>query len=217
MGEKRSRRQAVIVGAAPTERLDYLQPYLTGEDFILCADGGRNTVQEWGLSPDAYVGDGDSGGSGEGLSSILLPKEKDFTDLEAAVYRAVELGFQRLLLCACTGGRADHHLANFFLLERCYELGAQALLVDEWNEVRFVTAGAYEIPNEPRCRYLGLLPLDRTLENVSLEGVKYPVRDRTFRRTETLGVSNEILPGQTARISIGSGRGLLIRSERLPD
>lgn len=208
-------RQAVLVGAARCGNLDYLRPYLTGEDLIVCADGGRRTAERCGLRPDVYVGDGDSGGSGARLDALLLPAEKDFTDMEAALHRAVELGCRRLLLCACTGGRADHHLANVYLLERAWELGAQALLVDEWNEIRFVTAGSYRVVNEPRCRYLGLLPLDRALEDVSLSGVKYPVEHRRFCRTATLGVSNEILPGESASVRIGAGRGLLIRSERL--
>jgi hypothetical protein len=41
------------------------------------------------------------------------------------------------------------------------------------------------------------------------------VENQTFLRSCTLGVSNEILPGQRARIVISAGRGLLMRSERL--
>lgn len=212
---RKTNKTAIIIGAAPCESLDCLAPYRSDSDFILCADGGRRTAERCGLVPDAYVGDGDSGGDASGLNAVQLPAEKDFTDLEAAIHRAVELGFGRLILCACTGGRADHSLANFCLLERAWELGAEALLVDDWNEARFVTAGRYIVDNEPPYRYLGLLPLDRTLEDVSLSGVKYAVTHQTFRRSATLGVSNEILPGQRAELRIGAGRGLLIRSEPL--
>jgi thiamine pyrophosphokinase len=209
-------KQAVIVGAAPCDGLEYLRPYLTGEDFILCADGGESTARRAGLVPDAYVGDNDSGGTGKAPSALLLPREKDFTDSEAALYRSAELGFRRVLLCACTGGRMDHHLANLCLLERARELGVEALLLDEDNEVRFVGPGSYEVENEPPYRYLSLLPLDERLTGVSMEGLRYCVQERTFLRTRTLGVSNEIPEGCTARITIGTGRGLLIRSDRLP-
>ena len=215
MGEQVRRGQAIIVGAAPCAGLDYLQPYRTGEDFILCADGGERTALSAGLVPDAYVGDNDSGGTGAGKSALLLPREKDFTDSEAALHRAAELGFQRVLLCGCTGGRLDHALANLCLLERAHVLGLEALLLDADNEVRFVTAGTYEVDNEPPYRYLSLLPLDERLTGVSMEGLRYCVREQTFLRTQTLGVSNEILKGQTARITIGRGRALLIRSGRL--
>lgn len=216
MGEQVKGRQAIIIGAAPCESLDHLEPYRRESDFILCADGGERTALRCGLVPDAYVGDSDSGGTGSAAAALLLPREKDLTDLEAALYRSAELGFRRILLCACTGGRADHHLANLFLLERAWELGLEALLVDEENEIRFVTAGEYRLENRPFYKYLSLLPLDASLEGVSLEGVRYPVEERQFLRTRTLGVSNEILEGRTARLVIGSGRGLLIRSQRCP-
>lgn len=215
MGEQVRGKQAVIIGAAPCTGLEYLRPYLTGEELILCADGGETTALRAGLIPDAYVGDNDSGGTGTGKSVLLLPREKDFTDSEAALYRAVELGYRRILLCGCTGGRMDHGLANLYLLERACELGAEALLLDEDNEVRFVGPGTYEIRNAPRYQYLSLLPLDERLTGVSMRGVRYCVEDCSFLRTRTLGVSNEILDGKTARITIGSGRGLLIRSNRL--
>lgn len=207
-------KQAVIVGAAPCESLDYLKGYLTGADFILCADGGEKTALRCGLVPDAYVGDSDSGGAGVTASALRLPREKDLTDLEAALYQSAELGFRRVLLCACTGGRGDHHLANLCLLERAWELRLEAVLLDEENEVRFVTAGEYEVENQPPYQYLSLLPLDHSLEEVSMTGVRYCVGHRQFLRTRTLGVSNEILPGHTAHITIGSGCGLLIRSGR---
>ncbi len=48
---------------------------------------------------------------------------------------------------------------------------------------------------------------------MTLRGVKYPVTDATFRRDATLGVSNEILPGQTAEITVKEGCALLVRSD----
>lgn len=205
-------KRAVIIGAAPCETLDYLNRYLSPEDFIICADGGRLNCEKAGLTPNWYVGDGDSGGWGDGLPSMNLPAEKDFTDSEAAVHQAMRMGYTSLLLCACTGGRQDHHLANLFLLEAIQRRGAEAIIVDEKNEIRYLTPGTYRIPNRPEYYYMGLIPLDRELEGVTLRGVKYEVTDLTFRRWETLGVSNEILLGKTAEVSFKKGAALLIRS-----
>ncbi|MCD7820637.1 MAG: thiamine diphosphokinase [Clostridiales bacterium] len=213
MGEKV--KQAIIIGAAPCASWDYLTPYRGEDDFVLCADGGRSSAALAGLEPDWYVGDGDSGGSPEGLPSITLPTEKDFTDLEVAVHQALRLGYRRLLLCGCTGGRADHYLANCALLEQIHEAGAEALLLDECNEIRYLAPGRISIANTPLFCYIGIIPLDRTLRGVTLRGVKYPVTDATFRRDATLGVSNEILPGQTAEITVKEGCALLVRSEPL--
>lgn len=208
-------KRAVIIGAAPCKDLDYLHRYLRPTDFIVCADGGRANAEKAGLTPHWYVGDGDSGGWGDGLPSMNLPTEKDFTDSEAAVYQALQMGCSSLLLCACTGGRQDHHLANLFLLEAIRRQGATALLLDEKNEIRYLTPGSYEIPNAPAYFYLGLIPIERELAHVTLRGVKYQVTDRTFYRWDTLGVSNEILPGETAQVSFTEGCAFLVRSEPL--
>lgn len=205
-------KRAVIIGAAPCQTLDYLAPYLREDDFIICADGGRVNCEKAGLTPHWYVGDGDSGGWGEGLPSMTLPTEKDFTDSEAAVHQALRMGYRSLLLCACTGGRQDHHLANLFLLEAIHQQNGKALLLDETNEIRYLAPGCYTISNEPDYHYLGLIPLDSTLEGVTLRNVKYEVTNLTFRRWETLGVSNEILPGRSAEVSFTAGAALLIRS-----
>ncbi len=213
MGEVKN-GQAVIIGAARCEHWDYLTPYLTGDDFIICADGGRNNAASAGLQADWYVGDGDSGGSPDGLPSMVLPTEKDYTDLEVAVHQAYRLGFRKLLLCGCTGGRADHHLANLFLLETIHQMGAEALMLDEVNEIRYLAEGTITIENVPEFCYIGIIPIERELSGVTLKGVKYPVEDMTFHRTATLGVSNEILTGQSAEITIKKGCAFLIRSER---
>ena len=48
---------------------------------------------------------------------------------------------------------------------------------------------------------------------VTLRGVKYPLTDFTLHRGSTRSISNEILPGQQAEITIEAGRALLIRSQ----
>ena len=65
----------------------------------------------------------------------------------------------------------------------------------------------------PRYRYLSLLPLDRTVEGVSIDGVKYPLTDAAILRGDTLTVSNQPA-GPVVSATVGDGRALLIRSER---
>lgn len=209
---ERKNGRAVIIGAAPCDNLDYLRRYLREDDFLICADGGRVNAEKAGLTPNWYVGDGDSGGWGDGLPSMNLPAEKDFTDSEAAVYQALKMGYHSLLLCACTGGRQDHHIANLFLLEAIHRQGGEGILLDEKNEIRYLVAGRYEVPNDPPYFYMGLLPIDAQLEHVTLRNVKYEVTDRTFARWDTLGVSNEILSGRNAVIEFSKGCAFLVRS-----
>lgn len=211
MGDEVTSR-AVIIGSAPCESWENLNRYPTKGAYIIAADGGRVWAERAGLTVDWYVGDGDSGGFSAGLPSEVLPVEKDVTDLEAAVHHALERNIQHILLWGASGGRADHHLANLQLLEQIAQRGSQGIFLDAVNEVRYLRPGRYQIPNDPPYRYLGIIPLDARLTGVSIRGVKYPLDGATVRRGTTLTVSNEILPGCSAELTLGSGTALLVRS-----
>lgn len=212
MGDKMIAR-AVIIGSAPWKSEENLRRYPLEGAYIIAADGGRIRAEQMELSIDWYVGDGDSGGFPAGLPSEILPAEKDVTDLEAAVQYALERNAHTIVLWGVSGGRADHHLANLQLLEQISEQGSQGIFLDERNEVRYLRPGRYRISNEPRYRYLGIIPLDARLTGVSIDGVKYPLTDATVLRGTTLTVSNEILPGCTAELTIDTGAALLVRSD----
>lgn len=211
MGKQITR--AILIGAAPDSDLSGAAELLSADSYIICADGGRNTAERFGLKPDWYVGDNDSGGDPSGLPSILLPSEKDVSDLEMAVQQAAEVGCHEMILLGCSGGRADHYLANLGLLEQIYHLGCEGKMIDHCNEIRFLAPGHYRVENVPHYRYLGLIPLDAQITDVTLTGVKYPLSHFTLHRGSTRSISNEILPHQAAEITIGSGRVLLVRSQ----
>lgn len=211
MGEQVKR--AILVGAAPGGELSGVFPQLKPGDYLICADGGRARLEQLGLQPSWYVGDNDSGGSPAGLPATLLPSEKDVSDLEMAVQQAFAAGCRELILVGCSGGRADHHLANLGLLEQIHDLGGEGCLIDDCNEIRFLAPGRYVVENRPHYHYLGLIPLDAQVTGVTLRGVKYPLTDFTLHRGSTRSISNEILPGRRAEITIETGRALLIRSQ----
>ena len=85
MGDK----TALIFGSVAYPDWRFLAP-LQGQNLtVLCADGGIRCAALAGFAPDFYIGDGDSGGSAQGLPAILLPAEKDLTDLQAACEAAI--------------------------------------------------------------------------------------------------------------------------------
>ena len=205
-------RRVVIFGSAPSPDWSFLRRYLRSDDAVICADGGRNTAEQLGLSPDWYVGDDDSGGHAGNCPADLLPSEKDVTDLDMAVSRALREGCQTLLLCGCTGGRQDHHFSAVGQLERIWRAGAEGMILDPWNEIRLLTPGITEVANTPEYHYFGIVPLDQTLEQVTITGAKYEISQVNLYRWESLGISNECVPGQKCTIEVKSGIGLLIRS-----
>ncbi len=206
------KKQAVIFGSAPGTDWHFLKDYLRPDAMVICADGGRNTAERLGLTLDWYVGDDDSGGHAGNCPADLLPSEKDVTDLDMAVSRALKEGCQELLLCGCTGGRQDHHFSAVGQLERIWRAGAQGMILDPWNEIRLLTPGVLEVPQYPHYHYFGLVPLDQKLAGVTITGAKYEIRQVDLCRWESLGISNECLPGKPCMIDVQAGIGLLIRS-----
>lgn len=206
--------RAVIFGSVPCENWSFLQDYLQEPYLVICADGGVKNARRAGLEPSWLVGDWDSGGAPEaGIPTVSLPPEKDMSDLQAAAELAFSQGCRELLLCGCIGGRMDHTASNLTLLEWIADRGGSALLVDGENEVRFCAGGTLTLANWPAFRYLSIIPLDRFIEGVTLRGVKYPLTEAVLTRGDTLSVSNEPV-GAESTISIGSGRVLVIRSQR---
>ncbi len=206
-------RTALLIGSAPGPALDYLRPYLTGGELVICADGGVKRALEAGLTPDCYVGDSDSGGFlPEGVDHWLLPSEKNLTDLEMAVEKALEAGVKRMILCGCTGGRQDHHLANLFLLEQLRQRGAQGMILDEGNEITYLIPGSCILENRPRYHYFSLLPVERVLNQVTISGSKYELPPTDVYRGSTLTVSNEFIGDHPVKLSFSGGAAFLIRS-----
>ncbi len=205
---------ALIFGSLPCARWDFLEP-LRGRAAVFCADGGTRCAAEAGFPVDFYVGDSDSGGAPPpGAERLLLPAEKDLTDLQAAYELARDRGFRRMAFTGCTGGRQDHHLANLQLLETACRQGIDAVILDERNEIRCFCGGTVTVPHGG-FRYFSLIPLDAELRGVTIRGARYPLEDAVVRRGDSLTVSNETAGGP-ATVTVARGTAWLIRADRIP-
>ena len=88
---------------------------------------------------------------------------------------------------------------------------ASALIVDDYSEMEVVSHEASVSEDFP---YFSLLPLGGAARGVSVTGAKFPLRDAVLEPDSSLGVSNEPLPGETARIRAEEGTLLLVRVKR---
>lgn len=204
-------QKVLIFGSMPCSSWDFLQPYRGWADLVIAADGGVSCAAAAGILPDLYVGDSDSGGhASAGMECIPLPAEKDLTDLQAAYEAALNRGAKELILTGCTGGRQDHHLSALGLLETASGHGVHGKLLDPWNSIEFLTPGGYWIPKDGYT-YFSLIPVDRTLEQITIRGAKYPLDHRDTFRGDSLTVSNE---WKTDPVELRFARGCcyLIRS-----
>ena len=203
-------RRCVIIGGAEITRYDQVKSYLSTGDYAIYCDSGLRHREALELAPDLIVGDFDSHPDPRlPVETITLPREKDDTDTVYAVKEALKRGFEDFLLLGVVGGRLDHSLGNVSILLYLDSLGKRGLIVDDYSEMEIVSRQEAEVG--PEFPYFSLLNISGTARGITLENAKYPLKDAEIRCDYQYGVSNEPLPGKTARICLKEGRLLLIR------
>ena len=203
-------RRCVIIGGAEITRYDQVKSYLSTGDYAIYCDSGLRHREALELAPDLIVGDFDSHPDPRlPVETITLPREKDDTDTVYAVKEALKRGFEDFLLLGVVGGRLDHSLGNVSILLYLDALGKRGLIVDDYSEMEIVSRQEAEVG--PEFPYFSLLNISGTARGITLENAKYPLTDAEIRCDYQYGVSNEPLPGKTARIRLKEGRLLLIR------
>ena len=207
------KRRCVIVGGAGIRSYQTIWDYQNPDDFNIFCDSGLYHQEALGIEPHLIVGDFDSHPNPHlDVETIVLPREKDDTDTVFAVKEAVKRGFDDFLLLGVVGGRLDHTLGNVFTLLMLHRQGPRAILVDDYSEMEIVSSAPVCIDDS--FRFFSLLNISGTAEGITVEGAKYPLRDGSIHCTWQYGISNEVLPGREATVSVGKGELLLIRVRR---
>lgn len=183
-------------------------------DYIICADGGTRHSLAMGLTPNLVIGDMDSiergqwlGLEKEGVSIELFPRDKNETDLELAINRAIELGPKQLLIIGALGGRLDQALGNIALLGDI-RLSALDTRLDDGVEEIFLCRDQAQVHGRSGD-IVSLIPWGNPAHGIQTQGLKWPLQNEALYPDKTRGISNE-MTSQTASISIESGLLLLI-------
>ena len=195
-------KQAVIFAGAPVQ--PELQPPVPQADLYLCADAGVRLAQALGIVPDSIIGDFDSLGdvpAGENVEAFS--PEKDDPDILLAAKYALSAGCSRLIFYGALGGRLDHMVANLQMLRFLADRNAQGILVDHAHWITLQRGGTASYPRREGM-YFSLFAMTERCEDVTLEGVAYPLCHGAFSNAFPLGVSNEIL-AETAKVTVGKG------------
>ena len=182
------------------------------DDFRIAADSGYKNALALGEKIDLLIGDFDSyeGKLPDGVETVRLPAEKDFTDTQFAVNKALEKGADELVIVGGLGGRLDHLLSNLSLLERLGQAGIHAVMTDGFNRVRYINSTSTLIAKS-HFTYLSVIAVSERLKGVSIEGCKYPLKNAVVNRNDQFAVSNEIT-GNCALISVRKGACYIIES-----
>ena len=203
-------KRCVIVGGAEINRYDIAKSSLREDDYIVYCDCGLKHIKGLGREPDLIVGDFDTyENPHSSAETIVLPCVKDDTDSVYAVKEALSRGYDDFLLLGVFGGRVDHTLCNLSILLMLYNLGKKAIAQDDFGETSII--GAEWTCIEDKYRFFSLLAYGGVAGEVYIEDAKYPLQGADISVQYSIGVSNEVLPGKTARVRVGRGHIVLIK------
>lgn len=203
-------QRCVIIGNADISEYERVKNSLKPDDFFVFCDGGLKHMEGLGVKPDLIVGDFDSGKDPHmDVETITLPCEKDDTDTFYAVKEAVRRGFEDFLLTGVVGNRFDHTMGNISILLYLDSLGKKGTIIDDYSEMEVVSDKPVYV--EDGYSYFSLLNMTGCAKGIKIEGAKYPLDDGEITCDYQYGISNEVLPGGKACVSVREGRLLLVK------
>lgn len=203
-------KTCVIIGAAPVCE-ETIKELLPQQFYLICADGGFDTAQKFGLHSNLVVGDFDSAKNvpNENENVIRLPVEKDETDMLYAVKQAMQKGYRNLILLGGLGGeRFDHSIANLCVLSYIANHGGNAVMADRQTRAFVITEGKITF-TDLKDQILSVFPFGTLSCTVTYTGLQYPLIRETIFLDDALGVSNKIIEDK-AEIFLHSGHALIL-------
>lgn len=201
--------RCVIVGGADISDYSKIAAQIHGEDYMIYCDSGLNHRQLLGREPDLIVGDFDSYPlSSFSQETIQLPCEKDDTDTFFAVKEGIKRGYREFLLIGVVGKRMDHTLGNISILLYLDARELKGTILDDYGKMRIVSRAPAYVSDQ--CAYFSLLNISGVASGITIENAKYPLTDDVITCEYQYGISNEVLPGKTAKITVRDGQLLLV-------
>jgi thiamine pyrophosphokinase len=205
---------AIVFAGGDPGSFSYLRTVDYSDAFLVAVDRGLAVMSELGLTPDLFVGDGDSvvpellaGLDRDRTRVVILPAHKDVSDLEAAFDLLVTLGKQgSVLVLAGLGGRLDHCLFNLQLAARHLADFEDITFEDDRCVVRPLT-GSNALQLLPRTT-VSFMPVTREVE-LSLTGFEYPLSRAVVQRGSTRTLSN-VACGLVQQVVVEHGTVVMI-------
>ena len=202
--------RCVIVGGADINNYGFIREKLCADDYVIFCDSGLKHLENLQVQPSLIVGDFDSHENPHlAVETIVLPCEKDDTDTVFAVKEAIKRGFDDFLLIGVIGARLDHTLGNVSILLYLNSLGKKGCIIDDYSEMEIVTDKP--VPIAEKYAFFSLLNVTGCARGITITGAKYLLDNAEITCEYQYGVSNEVLPGQTAYVSVREGCLLLIK------
>lgn len=208
----------VITAGGPAAELPELRSW--PDAIYIGVDAGTMVLLEQGIQPAAAVGDFDSV-SAEDLNLIerLFPDldraaaEKDETDTELALQKAMTYSPETVIITGVTGGRLDHYMSALHAIYVYQEKfpDTRFQLVNRQNRILFLRPGKHVVKRDERYRFISFYPFAQPVEGFTLEGFKYEVKDEAIPFGSTRFISNEL--DAEGVVSFDGGSCVMIESD----
>ena len=203
-------KRCVIVGGADINNYGFIREKLSADDYVVFCDSGLKHLEQLQVTPGLIVGDFDSHENPHlDVETIVLPCEKDDTDTVYAVKEALSRGFDDFLLIGVAGARLDHTLGNVSILLYLDSLGKKGFIIDDYSEMEIVSDKPVSICD--RYAFFSLLNITGCAKGITITGAKYPLDGGEISCEYQYGISNQVLPGETAVVSVKCGKLLLLK------
>lgn len=211
-------QRIIIFANGELPDIDKARAILRDDDHLICADGGTRHASSLDLKPALVIGDLDSADSAslqslreKGVAIEAFPRDKDETDLELALNKAIELAPKEILILAALGGRLDQTLANIALLSDVRLLTFDVRLDDGVEEILFCRD---QVQVKGRSGdIVSLIPWQGEVMGIRTQNLKWALESETLYPEKTRGISNE-MTGDKATVKIQSGLLLVIHRRK---
>ena len=196
-------------GRAPSR--DWFKKVVSGRK-IFCIDKGIELCKACAVVPNFLIGDFDSADSSavewaraKNIPIEKYPADKDFTDTQLALRRAIEIfGEHVALLTGVFGGRFDHLYNTIFT---CAALNRKIILADEREVIFYLRGGeSAEIKFFEKPLAVSLLPMTSTCAGVTTKNLHWELDGATLTQNFPNATSNR---ADSDKISVKVGRGTL--------
>lgn len=203
--------RTVIFANGVLNNLQDVHDIILPDDLIIAADGGMTHCRALGIKPSIVIGDLDSldpdylkSLQTSGTEIISYPINKDQTDLELALHKALDLGSDEILLLGALGARWDMTIANLLLPAASEFSKVTIRLIDGHQEIILLRGKGELTFKGKKGDILSIAPLGQDAYGVTLRGLEYPLEDDVLKFGATRGISN-VLINDAATVYIEKG------------
>ena len=211
-------QRTIIFANGDLPDIEKARAILQNDDYIICADGGTRHASSLDLKPALVIGDMDSAESvhlqklqADDVPIELYPRDKNETDLELAINKAIELKPKEIVIVAALGGRMDQTIANIALLADV-RLATFDIRLDDGVEEIFCCRDQVQVKGRSGD-IVSLIPWGGEVAGIQTENLKWQLNNETLYLEKTRGISNE-MTGDVASIKISTGLLLIVHTRK---